>query len=63
MPVVGDQAALDKMAYIHGNPVRRGLAAEPAHWPYSSARAYEQPDGQDELDVFESLKMTRRAWW
>jgi len=26
--------------YIDNNPVRRGLAAEPADWPWSSARAH-----------------------
>ena len=33
----------------------------PTDWRYSSARAYEQPEGQDEVDLFESLTVTRRT--
>lgn len=32
----------EKLRYMHANPVRRGLAAEPCEWPWSSARFYEQ---------------------
>ena len=28
------------VAYLHANPVRRGLVAEPEDWPWSSARWY-----------------------
>jgi hypothetical protein len=31
---------LQKVEYIHQNPVRRGYADEPEHWRYSSARNY-----------------------
>jgi len=30
----------EKLHYIHQNPVRRGLALEPEHWQWSSARDY-----------------------
>jgi putative transposase len=30
----------EKMHYIHQNPVRRGLVAEPGQWSWSSFRAY-----------------------
>ena len=31
----------EKLAYIHANPVRRGLVSEPSAWQWSSARAWE----------------------
>ncbi|MEN6622591.1 MAG: transposase [Smithella sp.] len=36
---------LQKLTYIHHNPVRRGYVEEPAHWRYSSARNYEGMSG------------------
>ena len=30
----------EKIRYIHANPVRRGLAARPEDWPWSSVRAH-----------------------
>jgi putative transposase len=36
---------LEKLHYMHQNPVKRGLVLEPQHWPWSSYRDYvlEQP--------------------
>lgn len=31
-----------KLKYMHKNPVRAGLAAQPSDWEFSSARRYEQ---------------------
>ena len=31
---------LQKLEYIHQNPVRRGYVSDPTHWRYSSARNY-----------------------
>jgi hypothetical protein len=31
---------MQKIEYIHNNPVRRGLTAAPEHWLHSSARNY-----------------------
>ena len=31
----------EKIDYVHNNPVRRGLCATPAEWPWSSCRAWE----------------------
>ena len=33
------------VSYIHNNPVRRGLAAAPQDWPWSSYRQWEGLDG------------------
>jgi len=31
---------IQKLEYIHNNPVKRGLVVQPEHWLYSSARNY-----------------------
>lgn len=36
-----DEAVLAKLAYMHNNPVKRGLAAEPGQWRWSSWQAYD----------------------
>jgi REP-associated tyrosine transposase len=35
-----DKEYREKVVYIHGNPVRRGLVGSPADWRWSSARWY-----------------------
>jgi len=35
-----DAIMLQKLEYIHNNPVRRGLVASPEHWRYSSAHKW-----------------------
>ena len=35
--VVTDAIMLQKLEYLHNNPVKRGLVASPEHWRYSSA--------------------------
>jgi putative transposase len=39
-----------KLNYIHENPVRAGLVAEPSHYLYSSAASYEGKKGLMEID-------------
>lgn len=39
-----------KLNYIHDNPVRGGLVAEPSHYLYSSAANYEGKKGLMEID-------------
>jgi putative transposase len=38
--IQSDEMMLQKLEYIHNNPVRRGYVDEPVHWRYSSARNY-----------------------
>jgi len=38
--IQGDEMLLQKIEYIHNNPVRRGWVDLPEHWRYSSARNY-----------------------
>lgn len=38
--IVSDSMLMQKIEYIHNNPVKRGYVEEPEHWMYSSARNY-----------------------
>jgi len=38
--IQSEEMMLQKLEYIHQNPVKRGFVDEPEHWRYSSARNY-----------------------
>jgi len=38
--IYSDKTMLQKIEYIHANPVRRGWVASPEHWRYSSAHEW-----------------------
>jgi REP element-mobilizing transposase RayT len=38
--IFSDEMMLQKLDYIHNNPVERGLVAAPEHWRYSSAHEW-----------------------
>ena len=38
--ILNDEMMLQKLEYIHNNPLRRGYVDRPEHWRYSSARNY-----------------------
>ena len=38
--VFSDQKRVEKLRYIHRNPVKRGLVLKPEQWPWSSYRHY-----------------------
>jgi putative transposase len=40
-----EKMLIQKIDYIHSNPVRRGYIDEPKQWRYSSARNYDGEDG------------------
>ena len=40
MNVWSEKKRLEKLNYMHNNSVKRGLAAEPGEWPWSSWRFY-----------------------
>ncbi|MGB0768454.1 MAG: REP-associated tyrosine transposase [Phycisphaeraceae bacterium] len=48
-----EEELVEKITYIHFNPVRRELVSEPGEWKWSSARAYET--GEDDT----GLKLVR----
>ena len=39
-PVWSEKKRVEKLRYMHENPVRAGLVLEPQQWPWSSYRAY-----------------------
>jgi len=41
---------LEKIEYIHNNPVKRGYVDEASHWRYSSARDYDGACGLIEIE-------------
>ncbi len=43
--ICSEKMLIQKIEYIHNNPVRRGYVDEPQHWRYSSARDYEGKEG------------------
>jgi putative transposase len=42
--VWGERKRVEKLRYMHRNPVKRGLALEPEHWEWSSYRSYAYGD-------------------
>jgi REP element-mobilizing transposase RayT len=38
--IIPDDIMLQKLEYLHNNPVKRGLVASPEHWRYSSAHEW-----------------------
>jgi putative transposase len=38
--IVSDEMMLQKLEYVHSNPVQRGWVAAPEHWRYSSAHEW-----------------------
>lgn len=43
--IYSDHELLEKVQYIHANPVRRGLVTSAIDWPWSSARWYDRGEG------------------
>jgi putative transposase len=43
--IQSDEMMLQKLEYIHSNPLRRGFVDDPIHWRYSSARNYARMKG------------------
>ena len=47
--ITDDAMLLQKLEYMHNNPVKRGYVDDPAHWRYSSARNYAGQKGLIEV--------------
>jgi putative transposase len=39
--VYSEKKRLEKLIYLHNNPVKHGLVKSPGEWPWSSFRFYE----------------------
>jgi REP element-mobilizing transposase RayT len=50
--IQSDEIMIQKINYIHHNPVKRGYVDEAIHWRYSSARDYEGIEGLVEVERF-----------
>jgi len=50
--ITNDDMMLQKIEYIHLNPVKRGFVDKPEHWRYTSARNYSDMDGLLEITKF-----------
>jgi len=40
--IFSEKKLLEKLAYMHANPVKAGLARSPCDWQFSTARCYER---------------------
>jgi hypothetical protein len=45
-----EKERLEKLTYMHNNPVKRGLAKQPGDWPWSSWRFYYRVDASLLMD-------------
>ena len=50
--IQSDAMMINKINYIHNNPVKRGYVDEAMHWRYSSARDYEGIGGLIAVERF-----------
>jgi len=56
--VWSEQKRIEKLRYMHRNPVKRGLVASPELWPWSSFRAYAFGEvGPVRVNEWQVLKM------
>jgi putative transposase len=56
--VWSERKRVEKLRYIHNNPVKRGLVANPEEWAWSSARHY--ATGEESIVEIESLWTAKR---
>jgi len=52
---------VEKLRYIHRNPVRRGLVAKPEDWPWSSFRRY-QTGMHGSVEIESEWTARERGW-
>ena len=43
--IQSEERMIERINYIHNNPLKRGYVDEASHWRYSSARNYENKEG------------------
>ncbi len=48
--ILSEKMMIERIGYIHQNPVKRGFVDEARHWRYSSARDYEGIVGLIEIE-------------
>jgi len=50
--ILSDKMMIEKIEYIHNNPIKRGYVDEDWHWRYSSARDYKGLEGLIDIEKF-----------
>ncbi len=53
--IQNQEMAIQKIDYIHYNPIKRGLVEKPEHWVFSSASNYINNSGVIEIDKFDEF--------
>lgn len=48
--IQSEQMMIERISYIHNNPVKRGYIDDPIHWRYSSAKNYAEQKGLIEIE-------------
>ena len=57
-----ERKRVEKLRYMHRNPVKRGLVNEPEQWPWSSFRSYLYGEtGPVKVNETELMKMRVRT--
>ncbi|HHL72259.1 MAG TPA: transposase [Bacteroidetes bacterium] len=51
--ILSKKMMLQKLTYMHNNPVKRGYVDDPTHWRYSSARDYSGMEGLIKVTLFQ----------
>ncbi|WP_242032371.1 REP-associated tyrosine transposase [Aphanizomenon flos-aquae] len=51
--IANEEMFIQKLEYIHNNPVRRGYVDEPSHWRYSSYHNYMELPGLLEVELID----------
>jgi hypothetical protein len=62
--IYDEKFGLQKLEYIHNNPVKKGYVLKPEHWFFSSARFY---SGVNDVplqvdDIFKNKQQTKREY-
>jgi putative transposase len=58
--VWSERKHIEKLRYIHRNPVKRGLVTEPEQWAWSSFRAYANAERGPVRVNFQELVVEKR---
>ncbi len=60
--VFSDKKRVEKLRYMHRNPVKRGLVLEPEQWEWSSYRSYaNQEGGRVQINPWPKAEMKVRS--
>jgi putative transposase len=68
--VWSERKRVEKLRYMHRNPVKEGLVQEPEQWPWSSYRSYAYEEAGmvkinqwPKAELRQPLQHSQRCWW